>query len=84
MLMISMRRNRGSSRVWYNEKSDAICLLASPGYVYDIDMSRCRTAAEVLDWIHQINDKNWGRELMVQFLDVLFAVIPSDLWAGKA
>jgi hypothetical protein len=27
---------------------------------YQVDLDRCRTSAEVLDWIAQISHKSWG------------------------
>ena len=30
------------------------------GYLYEIDLERCRTSAEVLDWIFQISKKTWA------------------------
>jgi hypothetical protein len=30
------------------------------GYAYPVDLDRCTTSAEVLDWVCQIADKGWG------------------------
>jgi hypothetical protein len=46
-------------------------------------MDRLKTAGQCLDWIHQLHEKSWGPEVMQDFLEVLFRMIPSDLWSGK-
>lgn len=33
---------------------------ASVGYSYAVDLETCTTSAEVLDWIFQINTKQWA------------------------
>lgn len=50
---------------------------------YDIPIERCQTAESCMDWIHQISMKRWGREVMGDFLNVLFTVIPGGLWQWK-
>lgn len=56
-----------------------------PAYqgTYDIPIERCKTAESCMDWIHQIAMKRWGREVMGDFLKVLFKVIPGGLWQWK-
>ena len=42
------------------------------GYLYEIDLDRCRTSAEVLDWIMQVNAKTWATAgIMKDLLDAL-------------
>lgn len=55
------------------------------GYVYDIPVLRMKTAAAVLDWIHQVCvAKTWGPEITNELLKVIFhEVIPSKMWSGK-
>lgn len=40
---------------------------------YDVDLERCTTSAQTLDWIMQVNGKRWGRGAatsgLVQTLD---------------
>jgi hypothetical protein len=60
-------------------------IMAKPGYIYDVDLDRCKTAAGCLDWIHQVGPgKIWGPEIISEFLEVLFDTIPVELWSGKA
>ena len=55
-----------------------------PGYVYDIDLDRCKTAGACLDWIHQVHVKTWcNAERETEFIDLLFEMIPTNLWSGK-
>jgi len=50
---------------------------------YDIPLSRCQTAGECLDWIHQLHVKTWfTAELEKEFIDLLFETIPVCLWSG--
>ncbi len=42
------------------------------GCIYDVDLERCRTSAEVLDWIFQIHGKTWATaEILKDLLDAL-------------
>jgi hypothetical protein len=54
------------------------------GYEYDIDLDRCKTAAQCLDWIHQVClGKNWATsELVKDFVEILFRNIDVNLWSG--
>lgn len=40
-------------------------LVTSQPYAYEVDLYRCRTSAEVLDWIIQINDKEWANSKVI-------------------
>lgn len=35
---------------------------------YQVDLDRCRTSAEVLDWIVQISHKSWADEACIGYL----------------
>ena len=70
-------------RVRFNDETSAIYINVHPGYEYDVTLKRCRTAGACLDWIHQISDKTWGREVIADFTKILFSAIPSTLWSGK-
>lgn len=74
------------NRVRYCEESSAIYIRVSPQYEYQVDMKRCRTAPQALDWIHQVgpDSKTWGRETIADFVHVLFTVLPTTVWSGKA
>ena len=42
------------------------------GHTYQIDLTRCSTAGEVLDWIFQIKSKTWATsEIMFDLLTAL-------------
>jgi len=65
-----------------------ISIAAYPkGGTYDIEISRTRTPAACLDWIHQISHKVWawenGAQVMRDFLEVLYETIPTSFWAWK-
>lgn len=72
-------------RVRFNDESSTIYFETRPnGWEYDVDMKRCRTAAQALDWVHQLNAKSWAKPHMTDFLSIMFSAIPSTLWSGKA
>ena len=50
---------------------------------YDVPLSRCKNAAQCLDWIHQLHVKTWfDEEREKEFIDMLFRLIPCELWSG--
>lgn len=71
-------------RCVYDQKSNCILIQVHSGYVYEVDLDRCNSPAATLDWIHQLNTKTWGPEIMAEFLKVLFERIPEEFWSGKA
>jgi hypothetical protein len=51
------------------------------GATYEVDVDRCDTAGECLDWIHQLHEKRWlDKEREQEFIDILFRVIDGKLW----
>ena len=69
--------------VSFDEKNKTIDIKTSTGSVYDVPLSRCKTAAQCLDWIHQLHVKTWfDEEREKEFIDILFRLIPSKLWSG--
>jgi len=41
-------------------------------FIYEIDLERCRTSAEVLDWIFQVQGKTWATaEIVNNLLEAL-------------
>lgn len=38
---------------------------------YPIPLGSCGTSAEVLDWIFHIRGKTWGRESLLELLDLM-------------
>jgi hypothetical protein len=38
---------------------------ATGRWLYDVDLERCRTSAEVLDWIFQVAAKTWADDRMI-------------------
>jgi len=72
-------------KVRFNDETSAIYIEVLPGLLeYDIPLKRCRTAGAALDWIHQVNEKTWGPEVASDLLSIIFIVVPSSIWSGKA
>lgn len=69
--------------VRYCKRDRCIVIDVPHGGEYWIPMNRLKTAAQCLDWIHQLHEKGWEPDVIPDFLEVLFRKIPSDLWAGK-
>jgi len=63
-----------------------LMIKVNENYIYDIPIDRMQTAAQTLDWIHQVCvGKTWGREMAPDILDAIFYdVIPTKMWASKA
>jgi hypothetical protein len=83
---INLKLPERPSRCRYDPKLNVILIDVHPGYEYEVDLDRCTSSAAALDWIHQVgpSSKTWGREIIADFLMVLFEVIPSTWWSGKA
>jgi hypothetical protein len=79
-----MSNNQDDKRVWFD--GDFINIQVSKKYIYDIPVSRMKTAAAVLDWIHQVCvSKVWGPEITSELLKVIYhEVIPTEMWSGKS
>lgn len=52
---------------------DTLTLTAalSRGQTYAIELNRCLTAAQVLDWVMQIGGKSWRDEALSDFIDAI-------------
>ena len=70
--------------VSHDKKNNCILIKTNTGgYSYDVDLDRCKTAAQCLDWIHQLHVKTWfDAEREKEFIDLLLRLIPSELWSG--
>jgi hypothetical protein len=67
----------------FDDETSCIFIEVFPGYEYEVDLKKCKTAGACLNWIHQIGAKTWGREVIGDFQAVLFLNIPVCLWSGK-
>jgi hypothetical protein len=63
-LKASMARNVWG--VWrYHESNRTLEARDEGGYLYEIDLERCRTSAEVCDWIFQVSHKTWATDAIL-------------------
>ncbi|MGH7409165.1 MAG: hypothetical protein ACREKF_14305 [Candidatus Methylomirabilales bacterium] len=49
---------------WWLDR-ESMCLVFRDellGEIYDVDLGRCRTSAEMLDWIMQVASKSWASD----------------------
>jgi hypothetical protein len=80
------RAKEQNDHCYIDRKHNCIMIKTGVGggsYEYDITLKRCKTAAQCLDWIHQVNGKTWATpELMKDFITILFLNIEISLWAG--
>ncbi len=77
------RMDRRFRYVSYDEERREIIIKTARGSTYDVPLSRCTTAGECLDWIHQLHVKTWFDETREkEFIDMLLRLIPTDLWSG--
>lgn len=77
-------------RQWvYERKINAVTLgdPATGGWIYQVDLDRCRSAKEVIDWIGQISGKTWAtdRDLggLVRILDAVLDLQQKFVWNAK-
>ena len=50
----------------YNTEDSYLELYNEPGKpLYKIDLERCKTSAEILDWIVQVSQKTWGTDAVL-------------------
>ena len=72
-------KDKKYEHVVYNKKNKSIVIKLTN---YEIELSRCKTSKQCLDWIHQLSEKTWmSPEMMFEFIDILFRLIPDKLWA---
>jgi len=75
--------NKSFQYVSYDTERKEIIIKTERGSTYDVPLSRCTTAGECLDWIHQLHVKTWFDETREkEFIDMLLRLIPADLWSG--
>jgi hypothetical protein len=67
--MARARRTRWGTWI-YHESNFTLECRDQRGQLYEIDLDRCRTSAEVLDWIFQVHGKTWATpRIMSDLLD---------------
>lgn len=69
------RLKLSNATLWFEEKTD-------DDYVwYEIDLDRCSTSAQVLDWIAQVEGKMWATDRilagLVRALDLVLSLQPT-------
>jgi len=60
-----LRRKHRSVGGWVVDRKHLSLTFAGKGIWYQIDLERCRTSAEVLDWICQIGGKAWATDAII-------------------
>ena len=51
---------------WHLDSDVYVLWTRTPGYRYEVDLERCTTSAQVLDWICQVARKEWpGRDHII-------------------
>lgn len=75
------KRHRTEWGSWkYHSNNFTLEFRDGRSFIYEIDLERCRTSAEVLDWIFQIHGKTWATaEVLKNLLDAF-----DDLLAPQA
>ena len=72
---------RGITHWRYHRRAHVLSHTGRP-YAYEVDLKRCRTSAEVLDWIVQVSHKVWASPAAVAQLVVALDVV-CDLQATR-
>lgn len=66
------RQRRTTWGEWHLDPTVYVLYTEAGGYRYEVDLERCLTSAEVLDWICQIAGKIWDEPIvgdLVQAID---------------
>lgn len=60
-------------RAYLDQERGCICLQPILGgeHFYEIDKRECQTPEQAAEWIAHLHEKNWGQEVMPDFLRVL-------------
>jgi hypothetical protein len=65
--------------VW-NKQLNTLELYVYPsGSYYEIDLDRCQTKADLLDWIFHLTEKFWYKDVAYDLLMMFKEVLPSKL-----
>lgn len=52
-----------------------------PNYEYEIDLDRCGSNKEILEWLMEVNDKMWATpEIMKNLIDMFEKIIPESVF----
>ena len=68
-----------SGMVAWNKKNNTIEIHKIMGGPYEINLDRCTTKAEVLNWIFHIMGKNWAKDIIYDLLYMFRNILPSEL-----
>ena len=52
----------------FETETAALTLYIEGRWTYEVDLERCRTSAQVLDWIMQVASKQWSTDAIVASL----------------
>jgi len=65
----------GSRRAYLDQERGCICLQPIRGgdHFYEINTDQCRTPEQIIEWMEHLLTKNWGREIMPDFLRIAAA-----------
>ena len=83
-----IKKNRWG-RWQYNPSSHCLEIVKQKGghkFTYEVDLNRCNTGAKLLDWIYQVQGKNWispdDVADLVYAVDDILDVVQSKLCSG--
>ena len=68
---VDLRSSRTTWGCWiYHPENFTLECRDERGFIYEVDLELCRTSAEMLDWIFQVQGKTWATaEIVKDLLD---------------
>lgn len=67
-------------KVVWNKKLQTLELYVYPnGSWYEIDLERCKTKEEIMDWIFHLTEKTWYKDVAYDLLMMFLEVLPHKL-----
>lgn len=62
-------RDQQALSIWrFNAETRALAYFNEQGWIYEVDLDRCTTSAQVLDWIAQVSQKRWATDQVLAAL----------------
>jgi hypothetical protein len=67
-------------RCFYDEDSNVIAIKMPNRDYYMVCLNSCQTGTDCLKEIFYISTRPWGREVMSDFVELLYTTLPNDSW----
>ncbi len=70
--LLKLVKVKRTSSWYFNEECFTIEFIGTKGVLYQVDLDRCNSPWDILDWICQIKDKSWcDSNCLAEFISLL-------------